>query len=112
MSANAIVWWATLVAMVVVLGLAGAQALHALRELKRVKTRVAGYGELPVVKALQNAEGHVQRIESAVSGVAALVERADAAIAVIRRGPVPPKLIAAARGLSAEIGALRRFAAR
>ena len=112
MSANAIVWWATLVAVVVVLGLAGAQAAAALRELKRVKARVAAYAELPVVNQLENVEVNVQRIEDAVSGVAPLVERAEAAIAVIRRGPVPPELIAAAQRLRAEIGALRTVASR
>jgi hypothetical protein len=112
MSANAIVWWATLVAVVAVIALAGAQAARALRELNRCKARVAGYGELPVVKALENVEVDVQRIESAVSGVAPLVERAEAAIAVIRRGPVPPELIAAAQRLRAEIGALRSLASR
>ena len=40
-SANAIVWWATLVAVVVVLALTGAQAVRALREMKRLKARVA-----------------------------------------------------------------------
>jgi hypothetical protein len=111
-SANAIVWWVTLVAVVAVLALAGAQAARALRELKRLKARVAGYGDLPVVKQLENVEADVQRIEQAVSGVGPLVERAEAAIAVIRRGPVPPELIAAAQRLRFEIGALRTFASR
>jgi hypothetical protein len=109
-SANAIVWWATLVAMVVVLALAGAQAARALREVKRIKTRVEGYGDLPVLKALANVEADMLRLESAVGGVAPLVERVHAAVALIRRGPVPPELIAAAKRLVAEIAALRSFA--
>ncbi|HWT07244.1 MAG TPA: hypothetical protein VN224_15875, partial [Xanthomonadales bacterium] len=66
MSANSIVWWATLVAVVAVLALAGVQAARALRELNRLKMRVAGYADLPVMKALANAEADVQRIEGAV----------------------------------------------
>ena len=112
MSANAIVWWATLVAVIAVLALAGVQAARALREVNRLKSRVAGYAELPVVKALEHVEADMRRLEGAVGGVAPLVERAEAAIAVIRRGPVPAELIAAARGLRAEIVALRTFASR
>ncbi len=112
MSANAIVWWATLVAVLVVLALAGAQAARALRELNRIKARVAAYGDLPVMKALASAEADVMRIEGAVGGVAPLLERVQAAVAVIRRGPVPPELIAAARRLRAEFVALRTFASR
>lgn len=112
MSANALVWWAALVAVIVALALAAAQAARALRELNRAKARVAGYGQLPVMKALENVEADVQRLQSTGDSVAPLVERAEAAIAVIRRGPVPPELIAAVRGLRAEIVALRRFASR
>jgi len=111
-SANAIVWWATLVASVLVLGLAGMQAAHALRELKRIKGRVEAYGDLPVVKALANVQADVLRLESAAGSVAPLVERVHAAVAVIRRGPVPPDLIAAAKRLGAEIGALRSVVGR
>jgi hypothetical protein len=111
-SANAIVWWAALVAVVVVLALAGMQVARALRELKRIKTRVAGYAELPVFTALTRAEGDAQRLAGAIENVAPLIERAQAALAVIRRGPVPPELIAAAQRLRAEIAALRTFASR
>ena len=112
MSANAIVWWATLVAVLVVLALTGMQVARAMRELNRIKSRVGGYGDLPVMKALENVETDVMRIETAGGNVAPLVERAEAAIAVIRRGPVPPELIAAAQRLRAEIVALRTFASR
>jgi hypothetical protein len=111
-SANAIVWWATLVAMVVVLALSVTQVLRALRELKRVKARVAGYGDLPVMKALAKVEDDVQRLQGAGEDVAPLVERAQAAVDVIRRGPVPPETIAAAKNLRAEIIALRTLVSR
>ena len=112
MSANAIVWWATLIAVVVVLALAGAQAARAVRELKRLTARVADFGELPVMKALENTEADMARIERAADGVAPLVDRVHAALAVIRKGPIPPELIAAAQRLRSEIAALRRLAAR
>jgi hypothetical protein len=112
MSANAIVWWATFIALVIVLAFAGAQVVRALREFKRAQTRVAGFGGLPVMKALENVEGDVQRIQRAGDEIAPLVERAQTALAVIRRGPVPPELIAAVQRVRAEMVALRRFAAR
>ena len=112
MSANAIVWWATLIALVIVLALAGGQAARALRELKRIQTRVAEFGDLPVMTAFAKVEADVQRIEGAADNIAPLVERAQAAVAVIRRGPIPPELIAAVQRVRAEIVALRRFAAR
>ena len=111
MSANALVWLAALVAVVVVLAMAAAQLARALRELKRLKARVEGYPELPVFKALERAEADAQRLEGAVACIEPLVARAHAALALIRRGPVPPELIAAAKHLGAEVSALRRFGA-
>jgi hypothetical protein len=111
-SANAIVWWVSLVALIVVLALAGMQAARAQRELARLKTRIAAYEDLPVMTALTNVEADIQRLEGAAGHVAPLVERAQAAMAVIRRGPVPPDVIAAATRLGAEIAALRTFASR
>ena len=112
MSVNAIVWWVILVALVVVLALAGAQAGRALRELNRVKARTAGYGELPVMRALAHVELDVRRIEGAAAEIAPLLERVQVALAIIRRGPIPPELIAAVRGLRASVVALRTFASR
>jgi hypothetical protein len=111
-SANAIVWWATLIALVLVLALTGVQVARALRELNRVKARVAGYGDLPVMKALARVESDMQRLQGAGDNVAPYIERAQTAIAVIRRGPIPPELIAAAKRLRTEIVALRTFASR
>lgn len=112
MSPNAIVWWVILVAVLVVLGLAAAQALRAMRELNRIKARVAAYEELPVFKALAGVEANGRRLEAAVGELAPLIARARIALAVIRRGPLPPELIAGIRSLRAEIAAFRRFARR
>jgi hypothetical protein len=111
-SANAIVWWASLVALIVVLALAGAQAARALRDLKRIKERTAAYADLPVLKALAGAESNGQRLADIAESVAPLIERAQAALLMIRRGPVPPELISAARNVAAEFAALRSFASR
>ena len=112
MSAQAIVWWASVIALVAVLALAGAQAARALRELNRVKARVAAFGDLPVMQALANAEADVRRIEGAAAGVAPLLDRVQTALAVIRKGPIPPELIAAAQRVRTAIVALRSFAPR
>jgi hypothetical protein len=109
-SANAIVWWASLLAVVVVLALAGAQLARALRELTRLKARVAGYGELPIFSALERAEADAQRLTGAAEQIAPLMARAQVALAVIKRGPIPPELITAAKRVAAEIAALRNVA--
>ena len=111
-SANAIVWWVTLVALVVVLALTAVQVTRAIRELTRLKDRVSAYADLPVFKALERAETDAQRLERAVGNVAPLLERAEVALATIRRGPVPPELLPAAKRVVAEIVALRHFASR
>lgn len=110
MSANAIVWWASLLAVVVVLALAGAQLARALRELNRVKARVAGYGELPIFKSLERAQSDAERLTGAIEQIEPLMARAQAALAVIKRGPIPPELITAAKRVGTEITALRNVA--
>ena len=98
--------------MVVVVALAAMQLMRALREFKRLKARVESYADLPVLKALERTEASVQRLGAVGEKIAPLVERAQAALAIIRRGPIPPELMAAARRVSTEIAALRAFASR
>ena len=112
MSANAIVAWAFVVAVVVVLAMAAAQAMRALRELKRATARVEGYPELPLFASLERAESDAQRLGIAVEAIAPLIGRAEAAMAIIRRGPVPPELVTAGKRLVAEVRDLRSFASR
>ena len=109
---HALVWWVILVALAVVLVLAGAQAARAFREIKRLNERIDGFADLPVAKALPRAEANIRRIEEAVDQVEPLVERAKVAIAAIRRGPLPPGLVAGIRRVSAEIAAFRQVARR
>ncbi len=112
MSPAALVLWATLVALIVVLALAGLQVASALREIGRIATRVEEYADLPVVAALERAERDVGRIDSALAQLAPLLARARAAAAVICRGPIPPQLAAAFGRLWREFAAFRRAARR
>jgi hypothetical protein len=106
------VLWTTLVALLVVLALAGRAAASARREVKRIATRVDGYGGLPVVAALERAEADADRIDAAVGALAPLLARARAAVAVILRGPIPPGVVTALVRLRREIAAFRSFARR
>ncbi|MDB5070136.1 MAG: hypothetical protein JWM87_1247 [Candidatus Eremiobacteraeota bacterium] len=109
---HALVWWAILIALAIVLALAGAQAARALREIKRLNARIEGFADLPVAKALPRVEDSIRRIEDAVDEVEPLIERAKVAIAGIRRGPLPPGLVAGIRRVAAEIAAFRQVARR
>ena len=112
MSAHAIVWIVIAVALVVVLAMTAAQALRAVREMNRMNARLDAYGDLPVVRKLARAEDDIRRIEAAAAQVAPLAARAEAAIAVVRRGPLPPEVLRAFRRLAAELAAFRAFAGR
>jgi hypothetical protein len=112
MSPEALVWWATLAGAVVILVLIVGQLLRALAEVKRIARRVDGMADLPVVHALDRAEANGRRIEGALAQIAPLQSRAQAALAVIRRGPIPPELPAAIARLRAEVAAFRTFVRR
>ena len=107
MSLHHLIWWAIAIALVVVLALTGAQLARALRELRRLESRVDAYADLPVVKALERGERDVARIEAALAQIEPLIERAKHALEIIRRGPIPPEVIAGARRLWTEIAAFR-----
>ena len=112
MSPYALIWWATLIAAAIVLVLTAAQALRAWREIERIGDRVAAYADLPVVAALERAAVDGRRIDTAIAELPALLERGQAAIAVIRKGPLPPELVGAIVRVRAEVAAFRRFSGR
>lgn len=112
MSAHAVVWLLIGVALVIVLAMTGMQIMRALREAGRLGDRIDAYADLPVVKKLDRVAGDVARIEAAVAQVPLLAARAQLAVAAIRKGPVPPQLIAAIRLVRAEVAAFRQFARR
>ena len=112
MSPAAFVLWTTLVAVLVVLAFIVRAALAALREVKRIAARVDAYADLPVVAALERAEADAARIDTALGKLAPLLARARSAAAAIRRGPIPPEVVAAFLLLRREFAAFRRFARR
>jgi hypothetical protein len=111
-SPAALVLWIALVALLVVLALAGRAAARALRELKRASARVEDYAELPVVKAAERAQADAVRIETALGEVPSLLARTRVAAGTICRGPIPPGVVTAFLVLRREVAAFRRFARR
>jgi hypothetical protein len=111
-SPDRIVWWVTIVALLVILALAGMRLARALRELKRVNARLDDYADLPVLKALERTERRLAALEPAFAQIAPLVGRAVIALAIIRKGPVPPEMIAAILRIRSELAAFRSFARR
>lgn len=109
MAASAIVWLIFGIAVVVVLALAAKQALSAVREAQRLKRRAEEFRALPLFAALTRFEHDAPRLQAVATRAAPLIARALVAIAVIRRGPLPPEVIAAYRRVRLEIAALRRL---
>ena len=107
MSAGAIVWLIAFVALLVVLALAGAQASRALRELKRLQRRVEAFGDLEVVRAAERSTRSASRLQASAEAITPLVERAEAALAVIRQGPLPREFTSTVVRISAELAAFR-----
>jgi hypothetical protein len=112
LSAHSIIWWVTLVALAVIVVMTALQVMRALREVKRIAARVDAYADLPVLKALDKAERDARRLEADLEQVALLVERVKKAVAVIRRGPIPPEITEPIARVRAEIAAFRTFARR
>jgi hypothetical protein len=110
-SATAIVWLVIVVAWIVVLVLVAGQALRAVREALRLRRRVGGYRDLPLLAAAERASEDVQRLERTAAEAEPLLLRAQDAIEVIRRGPLPPEVIDAFRLVRDELAAFRRLRA-
>jgi hypothetical protein len=111
-SPHAIVWLATAVALVIVLAMTGMQALRALREVSRLGEHVEALAGAPVLERLERVDADVARLENAAAALPLLIARAQAALVVIRRGPIPPELLAAIRFVRSETAAFRLFARR
>jgi hypothetical protein len=104
-----LVWWLTAFALAIVLTLTAVRVLRALRELKRIRTRVDAYKQLPLIAEIQRAAAAVARIELALATMSAIVARIGPALATIRRGPLPPDVTAAAMRLWFALRSLRRI---
>ncbi len=112
MSATAAIWWASLAAVLVVLGCILLQAARITGLLRHIDRRVGAYAELPVVAALARAEADAARIEAAVAQVEPLIARAQAAVEIIKRGPLPREVVVAFGRVRSEIAAFRAVAPR
>ena len=110
MSVTTAIWWAFLAAFLVVLVLIVMQLARIGRELVRIEHRITGYAELPVIAALMRAESSAMRIEAAAAQVEPLQARARMAVAVIKRGPLPPEIGIAYARVRAEIAAFHAVA--
>lgn len=109
-SAPAVVWTITGIGFAVLLVLAALQVGRAVRDAKRLQRRLTAIAELPVIAAAARAERNARRLDAALTLVPPLVLRAQAALAAIRRGPVPPDAVIAFRRIAAALGALRTLA--
>ena len=112
MSSRAIIWLLVAVALAVLLVLAALQARRALADLKRAQARVDALERQPVFAALAGAEANARRLEAAAAQIAPLVARSQSALAVIRRGPVPPDLPPALALVRIQLAELRRYLPR
>ena len=110
MAATTIVWLATLVALIVVLGIALAHLVRAARAMNRIRDRVAAYSESPLMRAVEKSQDDIARLSAVGESVEPLLARAAIALEIIRRGPVPPEFKRAFARVRAEIAAFRAFA--
>ena len=110
MAATTIVWLATLVALIVVLGIAVAHLVRVLRTVNRMRDRIVAYGESPLMRAVEKGQHDLARLSAVSESIEPLLARATVALETIRRGPVPPKFKRAFALVRAEIAAFRAFA--
>jgi hypothetical protein len=85
MDRSIVVWIGTIVVVLVFLDLLFVELRRVFREGKRLANRLAAYAELPIISRLATGERDVERILAAVGALAVLMERAQRAIAVLRR---------------------------
>jgi hypothetical protein len=85
MDRSGLVWIGTIVAVLVFLDLLFVELRRVFREGKRLANRLAAYGELPIFDQLATGERDAERIVLALDALAPLAERAQAALAVLRR---------------------------
>jgi hypothetical protein len=111
-SATALVWWVSLFAVIVVLALAVMQLLRALRDGKRIAGRIEALADHPMFAALEKAEADIGRLERAGAQFVQLAERAVLAVTTIRKGPLPPEVVAGYRLLRGQVTTIRGVARR
>ncbi|MGD0053068.1 MAG: hypothetical protein ABSD03_14805 [Vulcanimicrobiaceae bacterium] len=112
LDAEAVVRGTLLAAVVVVLLAAGLQIVRALRGLLRIRARLVAHAGSPAATALAQAQRDVARLQAARAACDLLLARAQAALATIRRGPLPPGVVALLARLRAELAAFNASARR
>jgi hypothetical protein len=85
MDRSIVVWIGTIVVVLVFLDLLFVELRRIFREGKRLAKRLAAYRELPIISRLATGERDVERILAAIDALGMLMERAQRAIAVLRR---------------------------
>jgi hypothetical protein len=79
-----IIWIAVAVAAIVFLDLLFVEVRRAVREAKRIVSRVRAYTELPLFSLIAASEYDVERLTTALETLPELIERARRALVVIR----------------------------
>ena len=78
-------WIGAVVAVLVFLDLLFVELRRVLREGTRIARRLAGYADLPIFSLLAASGDDAERIGRAIEALTPLLERAQSALAVLRR---------------------------
>lgn len=108
-SVSAAAWWTILGIVVAVAIIAGVFLVRAAREVLRLKRRLTAYADLPIVAAVKQAEIDAARLETTLAQMEPLIVRAEAALAALRQGPIPPEVAGSVAYVSAELRELREL---
>jgi hypothetical protein len=81
---STVLWIAAIVAALVFLDLLIVEVRRIVRELRRIRRRVAAYGELPIVSLAATAPADVERLVIALDRIPPLAARAEAALIALR----------------------------
>ncbi len=84
MDRSGIMWIGVAVVALIFLDVLFFEVRRAIREAKRLVTRLQGYTELPLFSLMTNAGNDVERIGTASGELALLIERGTLAVATIR----------------------------
>jgi hypothetical protein len=85
MDRSGMLWIGLIVVVLIFLDLLFVEVRRIVREGKRIVTRLAGFGELPIFVQLAAGERDLERIVRAIDALTPLLERGQAAFAVVRR---------------------------
>jgi hypothetical protein len=84
MSSTGVTWVAVAVAVIVFLDVLFVELRRCVREASRIVTRLNAYADLPLFSLLAATGDDIDRLNAALEAIPALLERGQAAIAMIR----------------------------